>query len=458
MPHPLFGPEIRLMLEDDDTAGMTAFVENLHPATVAESLDDLEPKDIWRFLHASSLNQRAMVFEYFSPEKQEEIALGTGRPEMAKLIEQMSHDDRADLLRRLAPAVSDALIRLVDEANRRDIALLTKYPEGTAGAVMTTAYAWLPEGITVGEALERLRLQAPNTEMFYYVYVLDGERKLLGIVSLRDMVLAQRQSLIRDIMHTDVFSAKAEDDRQGVAQMIARYDLLALPVTDADNRLIGIVTHDDVVDVLVEEATKDAQQMGGVSPMTENYLQAKFLTVWRSRAIWLTLFFIAEFFTVLALANFQETLESVLILSLFIPLCIATGGNSGSQAATLITRALALGQVSRHDWWRVLRHEVMMGMALGITLGITGFVCASLLPASFFTKQVTPLQLSTVISVAVIAICLWGTIVGSMLPLGFVSLGADPAMASSPFVAMFVDVTGIFIYFNVARFMIPGLA
>jgi magnesium transporter len=188
MPHPLFSPEVRMMLQEEDHAGMAAFVENLHPATVAESLEGLEPNEAWQFLRHSPLRNQALVFEYFPPERQEELALGTGRPEMARLIEQMSHDDRADLLRLLAPPVAEALLRLVDEADRRDIALLTKYPEGTAGAVMTTDYAWLPESITVSEALERLRLQAPVTETLYYVYVLDNERKLLGIVSLRDLI------------------------------------------------------------------------------------------------------------------------------------------------------------------------------------------------------------------------------------------------------------------------------
>lgn len=377
MPHPLFSPEVRMMLEEQDHAGMAAFVENIHPATVAESLDDLEPIEVWKFLRACPINQQALVFEYFPHDKQEELALGTGRENMAKLIEKMSHDDRVDLLRRLAPPVAEALIRLVDEADRRDIAMLVKYPEGTAGGVMTTDYAWLPENITVAEALERLRLQAPSAETLYYVYVLDADRRLLGIASLRDLIMAQRQMLVRDVMETDVYTVKADDDREEVAQKLARYDLLAIPVIDSDNRLIGIVTHDDVVDVLVEAATEDAERMGGMVPLGENYMESHFFNVWRKRVFWLTLLFVLGFFTFTALERYEDAIKAVTVLSLFIPLCISTGGNSGSQAATLITRALALRQVTPADWWKILRKELLMGLALGVAIGAIGFLRAS---------------------------------------------------------------------------------
>lgn len=536
MPHPLFSPEVRLMLEENDTAGMAAFVENLHPATVAESLDDLEPKDVWRFLKPCPMAQQALVFEYFDHEKQEELALGTGREDMAKLIEKMSHDDRVDLLRRLTPAVSEALIRLVDEADRRDIAMLVKYPENTAGGVMTTDYAWLPEGITAGEAIDRLRVQAPNTETLYYVYVLDQERHLLGIASLRDLILAHRHTQLRDLMETDVYTVKAEADKEEVAQLLARYDLLAVPVVDADKRLVGIVTHDDVVDVLVQAATEDAERMGGVVPIGENFMEANFFTVWRKRVVWLSLLFVAELLTFSALEHFEDAIKAVTVLSLFIPLCISTGGNSGSQAATLITRALALRQVTPKEWFLVLRKELLMGLVLGLSLGVIGYVRASFtrestlrsdevrkypftihlepgqelrqnrdgkyvvpagaiqnvgivsrgeslieLPAGqtlaldngkkdqvrivtfpaqsiYSASQIDRWTLAGIVSIAVAGICLMGTVVGALLPLLFKTLGWDPAVASSPFVATAVDVTGIIIFFSIACWWIPGLA
>lgn len=459
MAHPLFTPEVRLMLQDNDTAAMKAFCEDLHPATVAEALAgaDLEPTEIWRFLEQTNIRTQAAIFEYFPIEIQVKLVQGTGRQHMARLIEAMSHDDRVDLLRRLRPRVADELLRLVDEADRRDIATLVRHEENSAGALMTTDYAWLPSDITVAEALDRLRIQAPDRETIYYVYVLDERRKLQGVVSLRDLILAPRNALIRDLMETDIITVSVDDDQEEVAQILARYDLIAIPVLDSEKRLVGIVTHDDVMDVMVEEATEDVHRLGGVGTMPENYLEARFTTVWRKRAFWLSCLFVAELFTVLAMAGFGETLQRVLVLSLFIPLCIATGGNSGSQAATLITRALALGHVGGREWLRVLLHELRMGIALGITLGLIGFVIAALLPRSLLQSQVEWWQLGLVVGLAVSAICLWGTLVGAMLPLVFNALGIDPAMASSPFVAMFVDVTGILIYFSIAMALLSGI-
>ncbi len=457
MAHPLFGPEVRMMLQENDTAGMRAACETLHPATIAEALaEEFEIEEVWKVLQQTDIKGQAAIFEYFPLEWQVKMVEGTGRSHMARLIGQMSHDDRVDLLRRLRPRVADELLRLVDEADRRDIAALVKYQENTAGAMMTTDYAWLPENISVAEALDRLRRQAPNSETIYYVYILDDRRRLLGMVTLRNLILAPRHFFIRDMMDRDLVTVRVNDDREKVANEIAHYDLIAIPVLDNENHLVGIVTHDDVIDVVVEEATEDVQRLGGVGAITENYLEANFTTVWRKRAGWLALLFVSGVFTVFAMAGFQDTVQKVLVLSLFIPLCIGTGGNSGSQAATLITRALALGQVSATEWFRVLRHELRMGLALGATLGAIGFLVGALMPETML-KDVEGWRLGIVVALAAMAICLWGTLVGSMLPLAFRSLGFDPAFASSPFVAMFVDVTGIVIYFSIATLWIPAL-
>ena len=546
MAHPLFTPEARLVLEKDDREAMATFCETLHPATVAETLaGDIAVEDVWRFLGSTTIATQAAIFAYFPLAWQVKMVEGGGRQQMARLIEQMSHDDRVDLLRRLDPQVAENLLRLVDEADRRDIATLVKYPENTAGALMTTDYAWLPADITVEEALDRLRLQAPDRETIYYVYVVDEQRRLLGVVSLRDLILAPRRALLRDRMEKQVVTVRVTDDPEKVAQDMTRYDLLAMPVVDADGRLVGIITYDDVIDVVVSEATEDVHRMGGVAPLAEDYLKASFALIWRKRAVWLACLFVAELFTFTALSYFEDAIAEVVVLSLFVPLCISTGGNSGSQAATLITRALALGQVGSRDWWRVLRHEVTMGLVLGLTLGAIGFVRASFTPASvrssspprpepfqvkvpegsrlverpepegmwWWKKTITVVeipagleqamkedhdiavalpedrtwkvetradqpgstvyqfppkctvrhppvgrrQLALVIALSVAAICLWGTLVGSMLPLIFRRFGVDPGVASSPFVATFVDVTGIIIYFSIAKMVLSDL-
>lgn len=436
------------MLQEGDAEEMKTFCETLHPVTVAEALtDDFQVDESWRILQQTGIRNQAMIFEYFPIDWQVKMVEGAGRPQMARLIEQMSHDDRVDLLRRLQPRVADALLRLVDEADRRDIATLVKYEENTAGAVMTTDYAWLPPSITVSEALDRLRLQAPDRETIYYVYVLDEHRKPLGVLSLRDLILAPRQALVRDIMEREMITVKVSDDREQVAQLVDRYDLLAVPVIDQEGRLVGIITYDDVIDVLKQEATEDVHRLGAVGPMEENYLQANPVRVWRNRAFWLALLFVFELGTLYAMAHFEEVMKQMVVLNFFIPLCISIGGNSGSQAVTLITRALALGQVTIGDWLRVLRHELVMGLALGMTVGAIGFLCIVL----FGPVEVNRVRLALVIAQAVACICVWGTFVGSMLPLFFKRIGIDPGIASSPSVATLVDVTGILIYFTIAR-------
>jgi magnesium transporter len=540
MADPLFTPEARSMLEADARDAMQTFCETLHPATVAETLtDSFSVEDVWRFLRCTTIEHQAAIFAYFPMEWQLKMVEGTGREAVAHLIEEMSHDDRAELLRRLPKPVQESLLRLIDEADRRDIAKLIQYPERTAGALMTTDYAWLPANISVEDALERLRLQAPDRETIYYVYVVDEQRRLLGVVSLRDLIMAPRRAVLADVMSPRVVSVRDNDDVEKVAHDVQEYDLIAMPVVDVDGRLVGIITSDDVLDVVVSETTEDVHRMGAVTPLADDYLRTSFVTLWRNRAFWLSCLFFAELFTFSALSYFEDAIAEVVVLSLFVPLCISTGGNSGSQAATLITRSLALGQITSQDWWRVLRHEIAMGLVLGVTLGVIGFGRASLTPESVrgnspprregFTVTVPPdkplkpqrakkhawvgkdsyevratlppsaaqsivrdeaveielpededlpepekdqagnlvytfppkctirqppvprFGLASVIALSVAAICLWGTLMGSMLPLIFKRLGVDPGIASSPFVATFVDVTGIVIYFSIAK-------
>src|SRR5262245_54435214 len=381
MADPLFTPEAKLILESDDRGEMGRFSEALHPATVADALTDaFEVPEVWRFLENAPISSQAAIFAYFPVETQLALVEGGSRDRMARLIEEMSSDDRADLLRQLPEPVRDSLLRLVDEADRKDIAKLIQYPANTAGALMTTDYAWLPGNITVEDALERLRKQAPDAETIYYVYIVDEHRHLQGVVSLRDLILAPRRAIVSDIMEERVVSVRDTEDREQVANLFAEYDLLAMPVVDGDNRLVGIITSDDVLDVVQEEATEDVHRMGGVGPLEENYMEASFFQIWRNRAFWLSMLFVAELFTFSALSAFEDAIARVVVLALFVPLCISTGGNSGSQAATLITRAMALGQITARDWFKVLRHEIGMGVVLGVTLGVIGFVRASFTP------------------------------------------------------------------------------
>lgn len=451
MPNLLVLPDMREMLVENDEAALHEIVTELHPATIADFAEGLTLEETWQLLDHASVPRQAEILSFFPADKQVEMVTGGGRHKISKLLEAMSHDDRVALVRELDPDVVEDVLPLVAKADREDIRRLLSYPEDSAGSMMTTDYAWLPRDITAANAIEELRRQAFEKETIYYVYVLDDNRRLMGFVSLRHLILAKPSALIADIMQTEVISVRVDADQEEVANLLARYDFLAIPVIDSQHRLVGIITHDDAIDVVVEEATEDALHQAGVASIDENYIEAPFAEIWKKRAVYLAGFFIAEAVLVTSAMNyFEAAISTIVVLASFIPLCISTGGNSGAQAATLITRALAVGDVGLADWWRILRHELLMGLALGATVGIVGFVFASFTSAEIL-GGVNRWMLALVVGQAVACICLWGTILGSMLPLGFKRAGIDPGYASSPFVATLVDATGIVIYFTFAQ-------
>ncbi|MBA4066328.1 MAG: magnesium transporter [Isosphaera sp.] len=464
MSHPLFGPELAQMLAGGDAAGLREFCESLHPATVAEALDaGFSPDQVWEVISHAAIRTQASVFEYLPPALQVEMA-EKARPQMGQLLSKMSHDDRADLMRRLPGRVVERVMRFVDEADRKDIATLFRYAPGTVGALMTTDYAWLPGTITAAEAIDQLRAQAPDRETIYYVYVLadaarraDGSlapRRLLGVISLRDLILAPRHALVRELMETDLVTLRYSEDAEAVAKLFARYDFIAAPVVDEGLGLLGIVTHDDVLDVVQREATEDLQRQGAVGPIAGDYLDAGFWAVWKSRAFWLGLLFVLQMVTINAMARYEGELEKLVFLSVFLPLCISVGGNAGSQASTLVTRALALEQITVRDWLRVFRRELLMAAALAAGLGALSVLRSWVLTPDSILAKVPDEQfwhLAWAVTLAVMGICMAGALVGAMLPLLIKWVGGDPALMSSPFIATLSDVLGIIIYFNIAR-------
>ena len=447
--NPILLPELREMLAEGDKEGLKTVLEELHPATIADFSEGLEPAEIWKFLEFTEIERQAEISTYYSMPKQVELVAAADRDRISKILEEMPPDDRVDLLQELDDEHVEDLLPLVAKAERHDIRLLLSYPDDSAGSIMTTEYASLPDNISATEAIIRLRQQAPESETIYYVCVLDNERRLVGIVSLRNLILSRPNALVKEIMKRDAVAVRVDDDREKVAQQLGKYNFLAIPVVDNQHRLVGIVTHDDAMDVVIEEATEDALRMGAVGTMVESILDAPFAMVWRKRAVWLSCLFVAELMTFAAMAFYEGAITAIFALAFFVPLCISTGGNSGAQAATLITRAMALGQVRPRDWLRVLRHELAMGLVLGLTLGSIAFLQVSLTPQSIL-GQVDRWLLGMVVASAVTLICLWGTLVGSLMPLAFERLGFDPGYASSPFVATLVDVTGIVIYFSIA--------
>jgi magnesium transporter len=440
----LYLPELREMLAEADTQGLHEFCTALHPARTAEFMEGLSAAETWQVLQHADPETREEIFSYFDPEKQLEILETQDRTEMAGLVAELASDDRVDLLHEADDGLVAELLPLLSAEDRRDILRLRSYPEGVAGAVMTSDIAKLGENLLVREALNELARQAEELETVYYLYVVDETDHLRGVVSTRQLLsaISKPETRLRDLMETDMAVVNVMDDQEEVARKVAKFDLLAIPVVDDEFRLLGIITHDDVIDVMREEATEDAHLSAGVQPLDESYLKTPIFTLSRKRGMWLTILFVTALFTAFALQYYEKDTQKVAWLVMFIPLVISAGGNSGTQAATLVITAMTRGDVRITDWVRVIRRELAMGLLLGGFLALLGFSAAYLLHRQFIS--------ATVVASTLVLVVLAGTIVGSMLPLVFRRLGLDPALMSNPFVTGIIDIMGIVIYMNVA--------
>ncbi|HLG20128.1 MAG TPA: magnesium transporter [Bdellovibrionota bacterium] len=453
----LFLPEVMEAIENGDLESLRTVFEDLHPSDVAELLVHLSPDRIAAIVRILRAPKGIDVFEQLELATQAEVLKHLGRAETVKLLEEMSADDRVDLLKKLPSETVDSLLPLMAQADRDDVRRLLQYGEKTAGALMTTEYASLPAQVTVAEAMAKLRNIAPDRETIYYIYIIDGDRKLLGTISLRDLVLARPTQKIEDFMSVDPISVRVDMDQEEVAKMVAKYDFLALPVIDPDKRLVGIITHDDAMDVVEREQTEDVQKLGGMEVLDAPYFNVGFFSLVRKRAGWLTALFLGEMFTATAMGYYEHEIERAVVLALFIPLIISSGGNSGSQASTLIIRALAVREVRLRDWWKVFGREIVSGLALGAILGTIGFFRIVL------WQQWRPMYgehylfVAATVACSLLGVVMWGTITGSMLPFILRKLGFDPASASAPFVATLVDVTGLVIYFSFASLILGGV-
>jgi magnesium transporter len=440
----LFLPELREMLAEDRTDELREFCTALHPARTAEFMEGLDVEETWRVLQHAQPTLQAEIFQYFDWDRQVEILASQDEKQVAVLVTQLPADDAVDLLRKLPESRVDSVLALVPAPDRRDIRRLQTFPEGTAGALMTTEVACLAETLTVRQALEALSRQAERLETIYYIYVVDDTNHLRGVVSGRILISAMGRpdTKLADLMKRDVVSVNVHDDQESVAQKVAFYNILAVPVVDDHQHMMGIITHDDVIDVVREEAAEDVQRIVAVEPLNDSYIRTPILTLSWKRGFWLLILFFAALSTAFALRLYQDWLDAYAWLVLFIPLIISSGGNSGSQSSTLIISALATKDVELSDWWTLVRREVIMGMILGGIMGTMGYLCALLLAPNYFVALVIP--------VTILCVVLCGTCMGSMLPLIFKRMGLDPALMSNQFVAGLSDLLGILIYVNVA--------
>ena len=439
----LLVPDILEMLDESPTS-VAADTDELHPANLADIAELLPRERVPELLGALPPERAADVMEYLDEELRTEVLEAMTVAQAAALVAQMTPDDRADTLEELEDERADQILAEVSSETRGETERLLAYPPQSAGGLMTTEFVSVPQDLPVEEALRNVRAvaRAGRREAVYTIYATDANGRLQGVFSLRELLAAPEGTRVADIAWEDIVSVPATADREEVARMTAKYDLVAVPVVDEAGRVLGVVTVDDVIDAIVEEQTEDVQQLGGMQPLDEPYFQAGFWNIARKRLGWLTLLFVAELFTGTALKHYEETIAGALALVFFVPLIISSGGNSGSQSATLITRALAVGDVDLRDAGRVLLREVNQGLVLGAFLGAIGLARALLWGNG--------LDLATVVALTLLAVVLTGTVVGAMLPLVFRRLGVDPAIASSPFVASFVDIAGILIYFGIA--------
>jgi magnesium transporter len=388
---------------------------------------------------------------------QTDVILAMRPGEQRSWVRLLEPDDVADVIQAAPEDQRPRLLGLVDRLTRKEVEALLAYEEDEAGGLMNTRYARLRPQATVDEALAYLRRQArTTTETIYYVYVLDTEQRLLGVVSFRDLFSSPGATKISEIMEKDVVKATPETDQEALSRLFVDHDLPIIPIVDPDGFMKGIVTVDDIVDVVQEEATEDAQKFGGVAPLEEPYLQASIVENFKKRGVWLTVLMFGQMLTTTVIGIFAKQIEAAVVLAMFMPLVISSGGNSGSQASTLVIRAMALGEVRPADLVRVVRREILTGLALGLLLGVIGVLRVILWPHAAHAYTVFYVRVGFTIGISLIGVVMFGTLAGSTLPFLLRRLGADPASASAPFVATLCDVTGLLIYFTVANIILAG--
>lgn len=457
--NPLLVPELRELLEEKDSQTLREFCEDLHPAQVAELISALSADEVWSVLLYSERNHRAEIFSNLDEDMQVAIIGILRRDEIAGLISDMAPDDRVDLLKELPEELCETVLPAIAQAEREDIRRLISYEEGTAGAVMTSDYATLSSDLTASKAIDRLREVAPDKETIYYAYVIDENRHLLGFVSLKDLILAPRDEKVSNIMHHDVISARVNDDQEEVARKIQKFDLLALPVIDANDSIVGIITHDDAFDIITQEHTEDMEKLMAITGSHESgvYLKTPAWVHFKNRAYWIVGLAALGLVSGLIIHNFESTLTRMLILALYMPMVADTGGNTGSQSATVVVRALALNEIMPRDALKVLFKEAKVSLMLAVILGALSWLKVMFLSqGSEIPSGFSLAKIGAAIAVALALQVITATIIGALLPLAAARMKKDPAVIASPALTTIVDITGLMIYFTVAK-LILGL-
>jgi magnesium transporter len=454
----LLAPDVLELLEDSP-ADVAAETEELHPADLADVAEALPEDKVVPFLTALPKERAADVLEYLDEELRTYVLEQMSAEEAAAIVSQMTPDDRVDVLEEIDEARAEEILEDLPAEARRETEALLRFDPASAGGLMTTEFVSVPAKMSVEAALESVRAMARTgrREAMYAVYTTDDDGQLNGVLSLRELLAAPTGARLSDVAWSDVRTVLPTADREEVARVTSDYDLMAVPVVSESGHMMGVVTIDDVIDAIQEEQTEDVQKLGGLEALQEPYMHIGYGRMLRKRVGWLSILFIGSLATATAIGYFQEELARAAVLILFIPLIISSGGNSGSQATSLIIRAMALGEIRLRDWWRVARRELASGVMLGVMLGLLGV--ARVLVWHYMGWDDFgdyPVQVALTIGGALLGVVTFGSLAGSMLPFVLRRLGFDPASASAPFVATLVDVTGLVIYFTVAVLLLRG--
>jgi magnesium transporter len=447
---PLLAPDIKEILKEDPEQVRLALEElELHPEDLADIVAELSPEEASILMTKLTAAEAAPIFERLDENEQQELAGAMPTESVARIASEMEPDDRADLFSLLPPALGDQVfetLEKVDAEAAEEVREIEKFPETAAGHLMTTKYVQILPHSLVSDALFAVKAfvrEHPDSPV-YNVYVMSGQDKLIGLLSLREMVAAEANESVDDVARTNIITVPPLMDQEEVARYMAKYDLAVIPVVDEKGIMHGVITIDDIVDVLTQEGTEDVQKIGAVEPLDVPYFQTSFTTFVKKRAGWLIILFFEEFFTQTALRHYEPIMMAVTSALLYVPLLISAGGNSGSQSSTLIIRGLAVGEIKMKDWWRILLRELAMGVTLGLMIALIAIGRVLMYPDQTYLFALT-------VGITVFFIIIAGCTVGSMLPLILKKLGVDPATSSTPFIASLVDTIGVIIYAHVAK-------
>jgi len=434
------------LLEGGNLDALQSFISQYQPYDLADMFNQLDKQNQLRLISSLPTTLGAEVLEYVEPDLQYRILGQLEKEKTALLLNEMSSDMVADLLLALHPHQAERLMTYLSTDYQEKISNLMNFPPDSAGSLVTIDYISARSSWTVDQTLQHIRKVGHDAEIVSYIYVVDPRGKLSGIISLKEAILANPSARIEDIMRADIISVPAQMDQQEVASLLSKYDLIAIPVVTLDNRIIGIITVDDLIDVIHEEATEDFQKLGGSQPLVEPYFKNSVWSVFRKRIGWLLILFVAEAYTGNVLRHYEATLSEVIALAFFIPLLLGTGGNSGTQTVTTLVRAMALGEVKFKDIFKVMRKEVTTGLLLGVSMGIVALIRAEFLGVG--------IAIGSVVAISALIVVIWASIVAAVLPLILHKLKVDPAVVSGPFISTMVDGTGLIIYFTMAKIML----